>query len=650
MNAHVSTAAGRTSLRASKTLARCSTALLLSLLGTVSANAQSAGADTSVAAETSAAADAIETITVTAHRLPASDPVLVPLQRSYAGEAGVGADVLRSLPGLAISQSGNLGGLTQVRARGAEANHLLVLIDGFEVNDPAADGEFNFANMALATTPSVEYLPGAQSAIWGSDAVAGVLHLSTAPRTSNFELRAQGGSFNTNDLVINAAQRGERGYYRISAQRFDTDGTNVSRDGSEDDGFRSKSILASGARTGEGWQIEGLLRRISTDSDFDPAPFPAFLPVDGDNHTEHESTLAGVTARLLDLPGNLSQHLSLSLLTTNNLGYAGATRTGYSDAQRRTVTSISRWQPGDQSHLDLVLEYQQERFEQQGIASFFGDPNQKQRVEQYSGGLDWRFTPLPALALSVSARFDSNSDFDDSVSYRFAARYAVSDSLSLWTNIGTGIKNPSFIERFGFTPDTFFGNPNIEPETSEHQSVGVVWEQRGWRTALTLFNDRLEDEINGFAFDGALGGFTAENRDGTSKRRGGELEAGYQTAAAHVLAGISYVDSEDPDGVREIRRPQWLGFVEASRTIGAFSVWTRFSHIDEQRDLSFATFPATVATLDSYNLWTARLDWQVTPWLQLGVRGDNLLDETYEDILGFRGPGRGGYVEVRLTR
>ena len=557
----------------------------------------------------------IETLTVTAHRIPVADPVLEPIQRTLAGEASVGADALRSLPSLAISQAGNLGGLTQVRVRGAEANHLLVLIDGFELNDPAADGEFNFANLTLASAPNIEFLPGAQSAIWGSDAVAGVLNFNTAPTAPVLALQLQGGSFGTTDASITAAGRGDRGHYRINVQRFDTDGTNIAREGSEDDGFRSTSVVASGAHRGEGWQIEGLVRRLLTDSEFDPAPFPAFLPADGDNQTEHESTLVGITGRLLNLPGNWSQHLSASVLTTKNLGLAADTRTGFSDGERRKVTSVSRWQPTGSSHLDVVVEYEQERFKQRGTASFFGDPNQTQVTEQWSGGLDWRLNPLPNLALSLSARFDSNSDYDDSVSYRLASRYRATDALSVWLNVGTGIKNPSFIERFGFTPDTFFGNPDIEPETSEHVSAGIVWEQQPWRTALTVFNDRLEDEINGFAFDAALGGFTAANRDGTSKRKGAEWEFSYQTESAQVRGGIAYVDSNDPDGAREVRRPQWQAFVEAGKRSGAFSIWGRFSHIDEQQGLSFATFPATVATLGSYNLWTMRLDWQVTPHL-----------------------------------
>ena len=604
----------------------------------------------SSAEDDAAPTTAIEVLTVTAHRLPTAEPVLPPLQRRAAGEQTVGADVLRSLPGLAISQSGPLGGLTQLRARGAEANHLLVLLDGFELNDPAADGEFNFAHLSTATTPHLEYLPGAQSAIWGSDAVAGVLQLGSAPRGRERFLRAAAGSFATTDLHLNLADVGANGHYRLSAQQFDTDGTNLSFAGSEDDGFRSRSLLASGSRSGERWQLGALVRHLSARSDFDPAPFPAFVPVDGPNHTEHASTLVALRGAREDLAGGWSAHTDVSLLRTNNLGYAGSVRTGFSDGERRKVSLIGRSAGDAATQLSLIGEYEQERFEQRGSASPFGDPNQSQRIEQWSAGADWRLALSTRLTVALSGRFDGNSDFEDSVSHRVAVRYALTPAFSLWANHGTGIKNPSFIERFGFTPDTFFGNPGIEPEQSRHVSIGARWQRPGLDGGVTLFRDRLRDEIDGFAFDPALGGFTAVNEDGHSRRQGVEVHLGVERADWHVRGGGSYIDSRDPDGDREIRRPRWLAFAEAGGRRGALRTWTRLSYVGAQADLRFATFPATAVRLASYTLWSAAAYWTLAPRLELGLRGDNLLDQRVENVFGFAGPGRGAYLELRLSQ
>ncbi|WP_315981921.1 TonB-dependent receptor plug domain-containing protein [Aliamphritea spongicola] len=82
-------------------------------------------------------------------------------------------EALREVPGLAVSRTGGIGSTTQIRIRGAEANQTLVLIDGVEVNDNSTVAEFNFADLLSLDIERVEVLRGAQSAIWGSDAVGG---------------------------------------------------------------------------------------------------------------------------------------------------------------------------------------------------------------------------------------------------------------------------------------------------------------------------------------------------------------------------------------------------------------------------------------------------------------------------------------------
>ena len=98
------------------------------------------------------------------------------------------ADALRAMPGLALTTNGHRASLTQVRVRGAEANHLLVLLDGIALNDPALGSEFNFGALDFAGIQRIEYLAGPQSAVWGSDALAGVLYFDTKPRQNTNRL------------------------------------------------------------------------------------------------------------------------------------------------------------------------------------------------------------------------------------------------------------------------------------------------------------------------------------------------------------------------------------------------------------------------------------------------------------------------------
>ena len=188
----------------------------------------------------------LESLVVTAHRLPTANPTLPVIARDLDDRPDIGSDAFRDLPSFAINQSGSLGSLTQVRVRGAEANHLLVLLDGVEIMDPTTDSGFNFGNLNLAGIHRLEYLPGAHSAIWGSDAVAGVLQLSSRPASRVRRLEAEGGSFDTRYARAQLADVQDGYYYNLSVADFNTDGTNISRAGNEEDGHENQSWFLSG--------------------------------------------------------------------------------------------------------------------------------------------------------------------------------------------------------------------------------------------------------------------------------------------------------------------------------------------------------------------------------------------------------------------
>ncbi|MEQ8483078.1 MAG: TonB-dependent receptor [Pseudomonadales bacterium] len=590
----------------------------------------------------------IETITVTAHRLPTAAPVLPTIERDPNGCVRVGADALRDLPGFAINQSGSLGTLTQVRVRGSEANHLLVLLDGIDIMDPTTDAGFNFANLNLAGVGRVEYLPGAQSAIWGSDAVAGVLQLTTRPAGRIRRAAIEGGSFDTRSGVVQLADEAGAGYYNLSASEYRTDGTNISRDGSEDDGYRNRSAMASAGTEGETWAVRGLLRHVRTRSDFDPTSFVTGRPEDGDRQNRHEETLAAVSADLFDADRRWQQRFTASWFDTGNRTLSDGARTAKTEGERWKLSSVTGFAIDQRQHLALVVEHERERFAQRGETSFFGDPNQSQRFESTSAGIEYRIDPTERLRLSASARHDRNSDFDDAESFRLAGSYALTDRDRVWIAAGTGIKHPSFVERFGFTPDSFIGNPDLTPEENRHLSAGYEHRTDAWRAAVTVFRDRLEDEINGFFFDPAAGGFTAVNRDGTSRRHGAELELSRRWQNTEVRAGMSYLDAEEPDGVREIRRPEWLAYLSLDQQWSRLQLGIDAYRVGRQIDLDFASFPAERVSLDAYTLLGARVRVPLAGGADVTLRGSNLLDEDYEDQLGYRAPGRALYLELGL--
>jgi vitamin B12 transporter len=587
----------------------------------------------------------IESIVVTAQRVPTDAPVLPVLVRDPATAPMVGVDILRDLPSLAISQSGSFGSLTQVRARGAEANHLLVLVDGVDVMDPTTDSGFNFANLNLSGISSVEYLPGAQSAIWGNQALAGVMQLTTEPAGRVRRIALESGSFDSRASGVQLSDRTDDWYYNVSGADFTSDGTNTARQGSERDGFDSSVWSAAGGLIRDRWTLRTLARRVWTTSEYDPTPFPAFLPVDGDQVNTHDELLGLIGFDVRGEERAWEHRLALSLFDADNTTESDGVRTATTDGRRWKVASVTDIPLNSRHNVIVLLETQEETFEQRGEASFFGDPNQHQELDRSSAGLEYVVRPGERWRLSASARHDVNSDFADSDTLRLAGRFQWRDDTSFWMALGNGITLPSFVERFGYTPDTFIGNPDLEAEENQHVSIGTEFHRGRWSHALTLYRDQLEDEINGFVFDPAAGGFTAANEDGTSDRLGAEWNSTTTWLTGSLHVGASWLDSEDPDGTREIRRPRRQGFATVTQQWRRYVFDAGVFRIDEQTDLDFATFPANTVVLDAYTLANAGVRAHLREGMEVGLRWDNLLDETYEDILGYRAPGR----SVHLT-
>ena len=167
-----------------------------------------------------------------------------------AQQVRTAVDALRSLPGVAVSRSGGIGNFTQVRIRGAEGNHTLVLVDGIEANN-IADGEFDFSNLSAEDIERIEVIRGPMSGLYGSNAVGGVINIITrrgkGPLTVT--VRSEGGSFGTRDMAVRAAGGNDNAHLAVSYHWRDTDGFNISPSGRRE--RRLAPRHADGARRGQ---------------------------------------------------------------------------------------------------------------------------------------------------------------------------------------------------------------------------------------------------------------------------------------------------------------------------------------------------------------------------------------------------------------
>lgn len=578
------------------------------------------------------------------------------------------ADLLRDVPGLAVSQSGPRGTLTQVRIRGAEANQTLVFIDGQEANDPFGN-EFNFGNLLTFDLERIEVLRGPQSALYGSEAIGGVVSIATVTPEPGLAMEGlfEGGSFGT--VRTGGAIGGGTEDFRArgSIVYLDTDGISISPIGSEEDAYDNLSANFKAVATPlKNLTLTSQVRYTSAEVDGDTQDFTFGSPtqglvVDADQATRSDRLYVGGTADLALLDGAFQQTLRIGYTDADTEFVNAGTVTAGNLGERLEIIyqATATAQTGAFGHRGtFAVEYEDLEFENRGAGP--ADPSsQIQSDEQLSFigeyALDWADTAF----LTGSIRHDANDLFDDATTWRVTGAYLLGHTNSrLHASAGTGITNPTFFELFGFIPDTFLGNPDLQPEESFGFDIGV--EQRFLSGALVLdvtyFQADLQDEIQtDFFLDEATGLFfsTPINGAGDSERQGVEITANARiTEQLTVDAAYTYLDAEGPDGLAEVRRAENIASANVNYSFARgranLNLGVDYNGAQEDSEFIFAT-PETRVTLDSYTLVNLAASYRVVEGMELFVRIENLTDADYEDVFGFATAGAGAFGGVRIA-
>jgi vitamin B12 transporter len=562
-------------------------------------------------------------------------------------------DLLRQVPGFAVTQSGVPGAQTQVRVRGAEANHVLVLIDGARANDPATGDEFRWEFLTTANVERIEIVRGPQSAIWGSDAIAGVVNIITRSGTStpSVEAYVETGSENTLNNAINGSFGGKSWDVGFSLERVATDGGNIARNGSENDPSAiTTAAVSTSWQTADELAVRFAARRVDANSQYDNVDYSLTgLPADSDVALETSQSNAHLAVLAGGDDARVRQRFAASYQDSENLNRSDGIDDISALSDRLTFGYQADLQLGP-NLLSVALEREATTFEQRGPVGF-GDPNQRQAMSANSVIVDYQGQIGDAVHWLASARYDDNSDFDNALTGRLSVAWQVAARTLLRASGGTGRKNPTFVELYGYFPGQFVNNPGLKPETSTAFDIGIE-QQLGAKlnVQLTVFRQDLEDEINGFVYDPVTFLATADNMAGESRRDG--VEATLRWDASEVFtagASYTYVDST-ADDVREVRRPRHSGSVDFDLTFldARGHVVIAATYGGTRTDTFFPPWPdpPEIVTLDMHWLADLTVRYQLSPAVGLFARVANLLDTEYEQVYGYRMPGRTVYAGI----
>lgn len=566
-------------------------------------------------------------------------------------------DVLRSVPGLNIVQTGGPGGQTSVFMRGTNSNHVKVLIDGIDVSDPSnPNRSYDFAHMLANDIDRVEVLRGPQSGLYGADALGGVIVIYTKkgegpPKATGM---VEGGSFGTFNQA--ASVRGSTGNfnYSFNVSHFSANDIPVTppnpappggrRFGNQYENWSYSTKL--GVDVTNDFALNFVARYVDTSLDFtnDSFDFATFtsLPRDYQSRTETGQFWTRGEAVWQAFDDRVTSYFGINYADLQNDQFAGPgpAQTAFNDGERvkfdwRTVAEISK------AYTVIVgAEHQEERLVTSSPLT----------AEEWNRGAfaELQSEPFNNFFLVSNVRYDDNENFGGHTTWRVAPAYVFdATDTKIKGSLGTAFKAPTLSQRFQDFPPSFFGNPNLRPEESFGYDVGfeqAVFDGRAQFGAVYFDNDITDLIVSNSTF-------TSVENVGKAKTNGVEAFASADLAD-NIRVRVDYTYTEATNEItntRLLRRPRNKAAVSAG--------WTPFEpllltgsiiFIDETLDVDRSTFVQGI-TLPSFTIVNVAADYKLNETMNLFGRIDNLFDEDYENPDGFLGTGFAAYAGIRFT-
>ena len=596
-------------------------------------------------------------------------------------------DALRSVPGVNVARSGGRGAVTSIFPRGGESDFTLVLVDGIRLNDMG--GSYDAAHLPLFDLDRIEVVRGPQSAVYGSDAVGGVVQMVTRrggpPRATGL---LEAGSFGT--WRANAAANGSYGRLRYGGgvERLASDGfTGVAPGTGElvsNDDYERTNATASLGYQGSRLDVTGLLR-LGDDDRGVPGPFGSdpndtYSGVDRISRGANDTLTAGASATWRVQP---------SMQVRGAVTYADRDSTFISIFSPDLPTMSGNRMLSGRGQLDAAwngiswsagAEWMDERARSSFITGLNDQeiPVERQQIGAFGEGRYER----GGLSLQAGARlehvvrsaleghnslFSPRPSFDEdtitvvnprvSVSWRAAGDAA--SWLRLHGNAGTGMRAPDAFEI------AFTDNPGLKPERTRSVDAGV---ETGWHDGRlvvdALYFDNDYDDL--IVTVGRVAGTNAYRSDNISNARtqGVEtsvavrpvsalaLRVGYVYLETEILANDDTRDAPAPFAVGDalLRRPKHAGFADLTASAGRVSGFLRVDSRSSTRDIdpSFGA-SAGIFVNPGFAAVDAGASFRVFDQLEAFARVTNLFDRSYEEVFGFPALGRSVMAGVRVA-
>jgi vitamin B12 transporter len=561
------------------------------------------------------------------------------------------SDLLARTSGITVSRNGGIGSFSAVRIRGAEGEQTLTLIDGVRVNDPSSPGGgFDFGNLLIGNIERIEVLRGPNSVPWGSQALGGVVNITTAV-PQFFGKTATSGrieyGYRENTQLVGNAQ-GSFGSFSgsIAGGYFRDDGISSFKNGVERDGYRQYAgNIRLGARLSENADLDFRAYYANSRAKIDgfPPPFFSFADTPELAETKQLFAYAGANIRLFD--NALKNRIAFTINDTNRDSFD---LPGQAMASFFARGRIERFEyQGDAAVSDAVRAVFGAEYE----ASRFDDGFSTVKTSATSGYAQLVVDLTDRITITGGARTDDYKTYGTKATFSTNFAWRPFERTIIRAAYGEGFKAPTLFQLF-----SFFGNRMLNPETAKSYEVGIEQSliDRTLTVGATVFERNTRNQIDFVSCFGQTIGICTNRPLGTydnvKRARAKGLEAFMRLMPSETLtieANYSLIDAKDRDtGLSLLRRPKHsvnTSIDWAAR--GWLRIGASIQTVSDSFDSDFRTFTRT--SLDGYTLVGLRAAVPINDALEFYGRVENLFNSPYETVSGYGTYGRNAHIGVR---
>ncbi|QIL43643.1 TonB-dependent receptor [Acidovorax sp. HDW3] len=544
-----------------------------------------------------------------------------------SGATGLG-DVLARLPGIEMGRSGGQGGTTSLFVRGAETRFTAVYIDGVRVDSQAGSGGTSWEAIPLEQIERIEVLRGPAAAVYGSDAIAGVIQIFTKKGEQGVAPYVGVGAGSYGTYRAQAGVSGASGAvdYALGLARESSKGFNAKKDGNPDrDDYHATS--ASGRL---GWQLnkahrlEGNFLYNDTDSGYDVSK------------TADDRSLRRLQTLGLNWQSQWSNAYSTRLAVTDSRDRYETLPSPYrTDTQSRNYLFFNELRLGVHQ-LTAALERREDELTNMGL-----DSSPRKRAQNALAlGYGLR---QGAHTLQLNARHDQDSEFGGKTTGSAAYAYEFVKNWRATASAGTAFKAPTLYQRF-----SLYGDDSLRPETSRNVELGLKWAEGASQFSATLYRNNVSNLID---WQGNIGSCTGNSGPwggcyanvGKARYQGLTLAGAYRLGSVNLRGSLDLQNPQNLDTGKQLgRRAKQHGVLGADTLVAGWTLGAEAQASGRRYDTN-----ANTTELGGYTLLNLYASTRLARDYQVVVRLDNLADKDYALARNYATAGRSFFVGLK---